>query len=131
MEPLIARAFWSKERAMANKALSVSVEERLAKIVDKLAMTEDCSPSQVVALALRLYLQLPPEAHRAFRVVEGAGSERERVEVIRELTRALLNGEFAVTRRQVATTLSFAAVVGDEDEIMQRALQMTRDPQST
>jgi predicted transcriptional regulator len=113
---------------MPNRTLSTSVDENVAKIVDDLAEVEDRSPSQIVASALRLYLRLPPEAHRAFRVVEAAAGDREHLAVIRELTRVLLNGEFAVARRRVAASLTVDREQGDEDEdaMMEEALRITR-----
>lgn len=111
---------------MANRTLSTSVDEETAKLVDVLALTEDRSPSQIVASALRLYLRLPPEAHRALRVVEAVGEEQERREVVHELTRALLNGEFAAARRRTAATLNFDREPGDEEGMMKEALRVTR-----
>jgi predicted transcriptional regulator len=112
---------------MANRTLSTSVDEKVAKIVDDLAQVEDRSPSQIVASALRLYLRLPLEAHRAFRVVEAAAEDPERLAVIREITRVLLNGECAVARRRVAASLTIDRELGDEDAAMEEALRMTRE----
>jgi hypothetical protein len=111
---------------MANITLSTSVDERLAAHVADLAKIEDKTASQILAAALRLYLDLPDAAHRAHRVVQSFGTLEERSHVRRDVVRALLNGEYAVARRNVAGNLRSGPPAEDEEDLMAMAAEMVR-----
>ena len=111
---------------MPNRTLSTSVDEKIASVVDDLVRIEGGSSSQLLAAALTLYLQLPEEAHRAFRVVESMGTEDERLRTRREVVRALLNGEYDVARRHVASRLGPPGILEDDEDLMDAAVGMLK-----
>lgn len=111
---------------MANRTLSTSVDETVARFVDDLVRIEGKTPSQILAAALNLYLQLPEAAHRAFRVVESLGTDDERLRTKREIVRALLNGEYEVAKRQVASRLPAVEQPQNDDELMDEAVRMVK-----
>lgn len=113
---------------MADRTLSTSVDETVARFVDDIVRTEGRTPSQILSAALNLYLQLPEAAHRAFGVVESLGTEDERLRTKREMVRALLNGEYEVTKRQAASRLPVANASQDEDDLMEEAVRMVKAP---
>jgi metal-responsive CopG/Arc/MetJ family transcriptional regulator len=109
---------------MPNRTLSTSIDETLARSVEDLVKIEGVSSSQFLAAALNLYLRLPHEAHRAFRVVEAKGNDEERARTVREVTRALLSGEYEVARRDIASRLGTTAVLEDEDDLTDEAIRL-------
>lgn len=112
---------------MPNRTLSTSIDDKVAQSVDDLVRVEGVSSSQFLAAALNLYLWLPHEARRAFRVVEAKGTEEERLRTVREVTRALLNGEYEVARRDVAGQLGTSPGLDDEDDITDESIRLVED----
>ena len=109
---------------MSNRTLSTSVDETVARFVEDLVKIDGRSSSQILAAALQLYLRLPHEAQRAFRVVDALGTDDERAGAIREVTRALLNAQYDVAERQVVTRLDSGKPLEDEDDLMDEAVRM-------
>jgi len=112
---------------MPGKTLTTSVDENTALFVEENSRIEGWSSSQTLAAALALYVRLPPEARRSFRVVEAYGNREDQIRTVGAVTRALLNGEYEVARRKLASRLDIATAIDDEDALLAVADRMVKD----
>lgn len=110
---------------MASRTISAYADEKTARVVERIARLEDRSPAQIAAAALRFYVQLPAEAHAAFRRVEKLGTEQDMDALTREITRKALDAEWEVAHRQFVSEMK-ASVAGTEDDILAEAVRLTR-----
>lgn len=109
---------------MAGRSISAYTDEVTYERVSRLAKSEDRSTAQIVAAAVRLYVQMPSRAHDAFRRLENAGDDTVK-SAAWAAGRALLNEEYEAlaSRKRPETVLSQA--VGEAD-ILARAVEATR-----
>ena len=109
---------------MAGRSISAYTDDLTYERVSRLAKSEDRSTAQIVAAAVRLYVQMPTRAHDAFRRLESAGDDTVR-SAARAAGRALLNEDYEAlaSRRRPQTTQSPEA--GEED-ILAQAVEAAR-----
>ena len=111
---------------MAGRTISMHASEDVARRVEYLSRVEDRSPSQIAAAALRLYVEMPPEAHAALRHVQGLGSEEDLRRLMSRMARLLLNEQYEVAVRQMGRELDAGeAGSGSEEELLAEGARLT------
>jgi hypothetical protein len=90
---------------MPGKTISMHASGETAQLLEYLARVEDRSPSQIAAAALAFYLRLPPEAHAALRHVQALGTTDDARQVVRGITRLLLNAQYEIAVGQLGREL--------------------------
>ena len=105
---------------------SAHLDQDTDLLIAETAKLEDRNPSQIMAAAVRWYLQLTPGARDAMRRIEASGPPAVE-EIGWTLSRALLEREYATVVRQGARSLKTTLTAeASEDEIMGEAVRMTR-----
>jgi hypothetical protein len=108
------------------KTISAYTDEQTALRVGELATQEQRKPAQIAGAALKLYVQLPPEAREAFRAIEQQGGPALEL-MRREVTRALLNAQYDWAKQQAIQSMKAPAVeFKSEDELLAEAVRLTR-----
>jgi hypothetical protein len=112
---------------MAGKTISMHASEEAARRLDHICRMEARSPSQVASAALDFYLRLPPEAHTALRHLHALGSEDERAETFRGLSRMLFNAQYEIAVRQMGEELRARGDQGPqaEEEMLAEGVRLT------
>jgi hypothetical protein len=115
------------------QTVSAYTDDVTAKRIAQLAEVESRSPAQIAASALRLYVNLPTEAHQAFRQIEAMKSPAVSDSVQRAVTRALLDGAYSAVRDRMVAQMRTNGVAGSseagEDDILAEAVRLTTSPQ--
>ena len=107
---------------------STHLDDTTDLLIAKTAKLEDRNPSQIMAAAVRWYLQLTPGARDAMRRIEATGGLAVE-EASWAVSRALLAREYDSLVREGARSLTTdLADSASEDEIMAEAVRMTRRP---
>ncbi|MBF0306584.1 MAG: hypothetical protein HQL40_21560 [Alphaproteobacteria bacterium] len=109
---------------MAARTISAYADERTARDVERIAQSEDRSPAQIAAAALRFYVRLPAEAHAALRRLEKLGTDRDMDDLAREIGRKALDAEWDVAHRQLVTEMKVGDAPVDEDGILTEAVRL-------
>jgi hypothetical protein len=109
---------------MSGRTLSFYAEEDLVRRIHDLAALEARKPSQVVAMALRLFTSLPEEARAAMRYAEFRGKGEE---LVRAMARAALEVEYAITQAELVEQMRRRehTPLADEDAILEEAVRLT------
>lgn len=111
---------------MAARTISAYADAETASVIERIAQSEDRSPAQIAAAALRFYVRLPAEAHAAFRRIEKLGTEQDMDALAREISRKTLDAEWEVAHRQLIVEMKAGDVPGGEDEVLAEAVRLTR-----
>lgn len=113
---------------MAGTTVSTHVDEEIAERVRQIAALEDRKVSRVAGAALALYVDLPGEARDALRHIEALGDEGARDAALREITSVLLRLDYELAARRLAGEVEGDELEapGDEEEILERAVELTR-----
>lgn len=111
---------------MGSKTISASVDEAIVGQVTETARLDGMTLSQVLGGSLSLYLRLPDDARRAFRVIEALGSDIERERTVSNVTRALVSGAFEATKRNIASRITVPAGL-DDDALTDLAVGLVED----
>jgi predicted transcriptional regulator len=111
---------------MRGRTLSFYAEEDLARRLHDLAALEERKPSQLVAMALRLFTSLPEEARAAMRYAEFRGRHEDLVQAV---TRAALDVEYAITQAELVEQMRRQGrpPLADEAAILDEAVRVTAD----
>lgn len=111
---------------MPGKTISMHASGETAQLLEYLARVEDRSPSQIAAAALAFYLRLPPEAHAALRHVQALGSDSDVRQVMRGITRLLLNAQYDLAVGQLGRELGEQGrpVPETEEEMLDEAARL-------
>jgi hypothetical protein len=112
------------ENLMSGRTLSFYAEEDLVKRIHTLAALEERKPSQIVAMALRLFTSLPEEARAAMRYAEFHGKGEE---LVRAMARAALEVEYAITQAEIIEQMRRRehTPLTSEDAILEEAVRLT------
>ncbi len=107
------------------KTISAYTDEKTAVRVNEMAQQEQRKAAQIAGAALKLYVQLPPEAREAFRAIEQQGDSALEL-MQREVTRALLNVQYSWARQQAVQSMpSLTPEQQTEDELLAEAVRLT------
>jgi len=107
---------------------STHLDEATDLLIAKTAKLEDRNPSQIMAAAVRWYLQLTPGARDAMRHIEATGASAVE-DAGWAVSRALLEREYeTLIRRGAATLATDLGADASEGDIMAQAVRMTRRP---
>jgi glycerate kinase len=110
---------------MMKKTISAYTDEKTAIKVNEIAQKEQQKVAQIAGAALKLYTQLPPEAREAFRAIEQQGDSALEL-MQREVTRTLLNVQYAWTKQQAVQSMPFPTPEQQtEDELLAEAVRLT------
>lgn len=112
---------------MAGKTISAYTDTDTAARIESIAKREDRRKAQVAGMALKLFSVLPDEARTAWRQIETLGSPAEVEHTIAELTRTLLDAQYAIAHKQVVQELNTdnLGALDTEDEILAAAVSLT------
>lgn len=113
---------------MAGKTISAYTDEKTAQSVAQIAHIEQRKPSQIAGMALKLFVELPPEARTALWQIEALGSASEFEEVMKQIARTLLNAQYKMAQRQVVEQMKVENLeqIETEDDILSKAVDLTR-----
>jgi hypothetical protein len=111
---------------MAARTISAYADAKTASVIERIAQSEDRSPAQIAAAALRFYARLPAEAHAAFRRIEKLGTAQDIDTLAREITRKTLDAEWEVAHRQLVTEMKTGEIPASEDDILSEAVRLTQ-----
>jgi glycerate kinase len=107
------------------KTISAYTDEKTAVRVNEMAKQEQRKAAQIAGAALKLYVQLPPEAREAFRAIEQQGDSALEL-MQREVTRALLNVQYLWARQQAVQSMpSPTPEQQTEDDLLAEAVRLT------
>lgn len=110
---------------MAGKTISAYIDTETANRVAYIARIEQRKPSQIAGMALKLFVELPPEARAALWQIEALGSPADMEAVMQEIARTLLHAQYRVAHRQVTEQMQVENLVQleTEDDILSAARQ--------
>lgn len=111
---------------MASRTISAYADAETASVIERIAETEDRSPAQVAAAALRFYALLPAEAHAAFRRIEKLGTAQDIDALAREIARKTLDAEWDVAHRRLVAEMKAGEIPESEEDILSEAVRLTR-----
>lgn len=113
---------------MAGKTISAYTDKETASRVAYIARIEQRKPSQLAAMALKLFVELPQEARAALWQIEALGSRADFEEVMQEIARTLLHAQYKVAHRQVIEQMKVENLeqLETEDDILSAAIDLTR-----
>ncbi len=111
---------------MAARTISAYADEVTASVIERIAQSEDRSPAQIAAAALRFYVRLPSEAHAAFRRIEKMGTDQDMDMLSREISRKTLDAEWEVAHRRLIAEMKTSEMIASEDEILTEAVGLTQ-----
>jgi hypothetical protein len=112
--------------ARAARTISAHADAATIKIIEHIAEDEERSPSQVAAMALRFYSQLPAEARTAFRRIEKLGTEQDMRSLAHEIACRALDAEWKIAHRRLMKEIKPRKIPDDEEAILAEALRLTR-----
>jgi hypothetical protein len=108
------------------ETISAYTDAKTALRVRELAQQEQRKAAQIAGAALKLYVQLPPEAREAFRAIEQHGSPALEL-MNREVTRALLNVQYTWAKQQAVEAMGRPSTpLENEEELLAEAVRLTR-----
>lgn len=112
---------------MTGKTISAYTDIETANRVAYIARIEQRKPSQIASMALKLFVELPPEARAALWQIEALGSPTDFEAVMQEIARTLLNAQYRVAHRQVTEQMQVEnlAQIETEDDILSAAVDLT------
>jgi hypothetical protein len=108
------------------ETISAYTDTQTALRVREMAQQEQRKQAQIAGAALKLYVQLPPEAREAFRAIEQQGGSALAL-MQQEVTRALLNVQYTWAKQQAIEAMGKPSVtLESEDELLAEAVRLTR-----
>ncbi len=106
--------------------LSAHTDEATASRVSEMARTEDRTPSQITAAAVRWYVRLSASARDALRRIEAQGDQAAD-EAAWAAGRALLNKDYEATLDRASAAFAPALPAdASEEAILAEAVRITR-----
>ena len=114
-------------KIMAGKTISAYTDTDTADRIESIAKREDRRKAQIAGTALKFFSILPDEARTAWRQIETFGSPADVDHAITEITRILIDAQYAIAHQQVVQELNpepFGAL-DTEDEILAAAVSLT------
>lgn len=112
---------------MAGKTISAYTDTDTADRIESIAKREDRRKAQIAGMALKLFSVLPDEARTAWRKIETFGSPADMEHAIADITRILLNAQYAISTQQVAQEIDAESLNGleTEDDLLTAAIALT------
>jgi predicted transcriptional regulator len=108
-----------------DETISAYTDAETARRVRELADQEQRKQAQIAGAALKLYVQLSPEAREAWRAIEQQGAPALAL-MQQEVTRALLHVQYTWAQQQAAEAMGQPTVpLASEDELLAEAVRLT------
>lgn len=108
------------------ETISAYTDTQTASRVREVAHQDQRKQAQIAGAALKLYVQLPPEARDAFRAIEQQGALALEL-MQQEVTRALLNVQYTWAKQQAVEAMGKPTVpLENEDDLLAEAVRLTR-----
>lgn len=109
---------------MSGKTISAYADDMTAARVASMAKTEDRSPAQIAAAALRLYVGLPAEARQALRQIEAMDRPDTLNQTQRAIARVLIDQRYELAHQEMMTQMP-AATDATEEALQTEAIRLT------
>lgn len=112
---------------MAGQTISAYTDSDTVDRIESIAKREDRRKAQIAGTALKFFSILPDEARTAWRQLETFGSPEDLENALAEITRILIDAQYAITHQQILQELNPEVLepLETEDDILAAAVTLT------
>jgi predicted transcriptional regulator len=113
---------------MSATTVSAHTSTEIAERIDAIAKSERRNRSQIVAMALELFVELPPQARAAWLKISTTGSDRELKTLIDKISRTIVDLQYETVREQAIAQMQLEHIepLATEDDILAAAVRITK-----
>jgi predicted transcriptional regulator len=113
---------------MSGVTVSAHTSKEIAERIDTIAKTERRNRSQVVGMALDLFVGLPPSVREAWLKISTTGSEQQLKTLMDKMARSIIDAQYQAAHAQVIAEMQIEHLepLDTEDEIMVAAINLTK-----
>jgi hypothetical protein len=113
---------------MSGVTVSAHTSKEIVERLDTIAKAERRNRSQVVGMALDLFVGLPPSVRDAWLKISTTGSEQQLKTLMDKMARTIIDAQYQAAHAQVMTEMQIEQLepLGTEDEILAAAVNLTK-----
>ena len=113
---------------MSGVTVSAHTSQEIVDRIDSIAKAERRNRSQVVGMALDLFVELPPSVREAWLRVSTTGSEQQMKALMDSIARTILDAQYQATHAQVMEQMQIEHLepLETEDDLLTAAVKITK-----
>jgi predicted transcriptional regulator len=113
---------------MSGVTVSAHTSKEIVDRLDTIAKAERRNRSQVVSMALDLFVELPPSVREAWLKISTTGSEQQLKTLMDKMARTIIDAQYQAVHAQVIAEMQIEHLepLVTEDEIMATAVNLTK-----
>ena len=113
---------------MPGVTVSAHISPETVSRLDAIAKAERRNRSQVVSMALDLFVELPPSAREAWLKLSNTNSQQQMKVVMDKIARTIIDAQYQIAHAQVIAEMQIEHLepLTTEDDILSAAVSMTR-----
>jgi hypothetical protein len=113
---------------MSGVTVSAHTSKEIVDQLDTIAKVERRNRSQVVGMALDLFVGLPPVVREAWLKISTTGSEQQLKALMDNMARTIIDAQYQATHAQVMAEMQIEHLepLDTEDEILATAVNLTQ-----
>jgi predicted transcriptional regulator len=112
---------------MSGITVSAHTSKEIVEQLDAIAKSERRNRSQVVGMALDLFVELPPSAREAWLKLSTTGSQQQMKALMDNITRTIIDAQYQTAHAQVIAQMQIEHLepLTTEDDILAAAVSIT------
>jgi predicted transcriptional regulator len=112
---------------MFGVTVSAHTSKEIVEQLDAIAKAERRNRSQVVGMALDLFVELPPSAREAWLKISTTGSQQQMKALMDNITRTIIDAQYQTAHAQVIAQMQIEHLepLTTEDDILAAAVSIT------
>lgn len=113
---------------MSGVTVSAHTSKEIVEQLDAIAKAERRNRSQVVGMALDLFVELPQSAREAWLKVSTTGSQQQMKALMDNITRTIIDAQYQTAHAQVIAQMQIEHLepLTTEDDILAAAVSITK-----
>jgi predicted transcriptional regulator len=113
---------------MSGVTVSAHTSKEIVERLDEIAKAERRNRSQVVGMALDLFVELPPAVREAWLKISTTGSEEQMKSLMDKITRSIIDAQYQIAHTQVVKTMQIEHLepLATEDDLLTAAVSITK-----
>ncbi len=113
---------------MSGVTVSAHTSKETVARLDTIAKAERRNRSQVVAMALDLFVELPPSVREAWLKISTTGSEQQLKTLMEQMARTIIDAQYQAAHVQVINQMQIEHLepLSTEDDLLAAAVNLTK-----